>query len=53
MADKKYNFSFPHELWVFLKKQSIDQNLTLKETIIKILNGYKKKHEKKKLDKDV
>lgn len=44
---KAFNIRVPKELWVFLKKQSIEQEKTMNAIIQTVLEKYKKGFDKK------
>jgi hypothetical protein len=44
---KPFNLRIERDLWVFLKKHSVDQNKSMTEIIGKIIRRYKNKCEKK------
>lgn len=44
---KAFNIRIPKDMWVFLKKKSIDQEKAMNAIVIDCLEKYKKKCEKK------
>lgn len=44
---KAFNIRIPKDIWVFLKKKSIDQEKAMNAIVIDCLEKYKKKCEKK------
>lgn len=45
--EKALNIRMPKEMWLFLKNQSIDQEKSMNEIVLKRLENYKKNIEKR------
>lgn len=43
---KPFNVRFPKELWYFLRRHSIDVELSMNQIIVNCMQNYKKKIEK-------
>jgi predicted HicB family RNase H-like nuclease len=49
---KTFNIRIPRELWVFLKKSSVDQDRSMNEIIVSCIEKLKKKKENKLTSND-
>jgi hypothetical protein len=45
---KKFNVKLPYELWIFLKKSAVDQDVSMNKIIIDLIT--KLKNSKKRID---
>jgi len=43
---KAFNIRIPREIWAFIKKSSVDKNVSMQQIIVKCLRKYKIKEEK-------
>lgn len=49
---KMFQMRMPKELWIFLKKTAIDQEISMMDIIVRCVNKYKKRLENKLTDND-
>ncbi len=49
---KPFQVRLPRDIWVFLKKKSVDRELSMNNMILECLTKYKNKCEKKLTDSD-
>ena len=49
---KAFQVRLPHEMWTFLKRKSIDREMSMNDIIQQCLNKYKKSCENKLTDVD-
>lgn len=52
MEEKTFNVRLPKELWTFLKKKSMQEEISMAKIIHKSISRMKKKDDKKKLTKN-
>lgn len=49
---KTFNMRIPRDIWLFLKKTSADQDISMTEIIVRCVDKYKKRLESKLTESD-
>jgi hypothetical protein len=44
---KVINFRFPKDIWLFIKQTAVDDECSMTDLVVKCVNAYKKKIEKR------